>query len=151
MMIGVRTPRLRKVIPWELTRIIAASRGRIVPEILPGDPSRTYYTGEAIHRADEIEVWYPDLHGIPHRGIVHSLQNGPFGLIVNVIHNSKRGGGVVVSFADFEQGKLVHLRRRADSPEHADAIIARGDGAIRHPYHWRMANCEQFTDWCVSV
>jgi hypothetical protein len=138
------------VIPWEFTRIIAASRGRVVPVIPPSDPSRTYYTGEAIQRTDEIEIWYPDLHGIPHRGIVHSLQNGPFGVTVNVIHNSKRGGVCIVSFADFEQGKLINLRRRADSPEHADAIIARADSAIRHPYHWRMANCEQFTDWCYT-
>jgi len=139
------------VIPWALTRMMAASRGRVVPEIPPLDPPLTYYTGEQIQRADEIEIWYPELHGIPHRGIIHSIQSGPFGVSINVIHNSKRGGGVcIVSLPEFEQGKLVNLRRRAESPEHADDVIARAESAIRHPYHVTIANCEQFTDWCYT-
>ena len=111
-----------------------------------------YWTGEEIQRADEIEIFYPDLHGIPHRGIVHSFQTGPMGVTgVNVIHNSKRNGGVgFISFADFAQGSIVNVRRRAESPQHAAAIIARAESAIRHPYHWWLANCEHFTDWCYT-
>jgi len=111
-----------------------------------------YWTGEEIRRADEIEVFYPDLHGIPHRGIIHGVQVGPMGVTaINVIHNSKRDGGVsVVGFADFAGGNIVSLRRRAESPQHSDAIIARAESAIHHPYHWWLSNCEHFTDWCYT-
>lgn len=139
------------VVPWQLIRIGVQIRGRVAPMVPPSDlslRSLSYYTGELIQRADEIEIWYPEVHGIPHRGIIHSVQTGPMVTTVSAIHNSKRCGGVcIVSFADFEQGKLVNLRRRADSPEHADAIIARAESAIQHQYNWRMASCEQFTDW----
>jgi|SRR5579871_443902 len=111
-----------------------------------------YWTGEEIRKADEVEVFYPDLHGIPHRGIVYGFQVGPMGAIgIDVIHNSKRNGGVgFISFADFAQSSLVNLRRRAQSSQHADAISARAESAIHHPYHWWLANCEHFTDWCYT-
>ena len=142
--------RQEPVVPWELIQLGQRSRGRI-PHAEPSDTNTTYYTGETIQRADEIEVLYPDLHGIPHRGIVHSIQGAPEGTVVTVIHNSKRGGGVsYITFADFEQGKLVNLRRRAASPEHADRIIARAEWAYGHPYSWNSANCEHFTGWCYT-
>jgi hypothetical protein len=111
-----------------------------------------YWSGEEIHPADEVEVFYPDLHGIPHRGIIHTFQYGPMGITgMTVIHNSKRGGGVCfISLAEFAQGGPVNLRRRATSPQHAEEIIARAESAIYHPYHWWLANCEHFTDWVYT-
>jgi hypothetical protein len=141
------------VIPYQLTRILMPCRGGVAPAqgkmavqvLVP-----RYYTGELIQRADEIEVFYPDLHGIPHRGIVQSIQPGPMGNTITVIHKSKRDGVSFISFVDFEQGSLVNLRRRADSPPHADQIIERAESPIHEPYHWWLANCEHFTDWCYT-
>src|SRR5579871_690902 len=103
-----------------------------------------YWTGEEIRKADEVEVFYPDLHGIPHRGIVYGFQVGPMGAIgIDVIHNSKRNGGVgFISFADFAQSSLVNLRRRAQSSQHADAISARlrAPSTIPTTGGWRTAN-----------
>jgi Domain of unknown function (DUF1883)/Lecithin retinol acyltransferase len=142
------------VIPYQLIRITMQCRGRVAPtasEMAVQTLVPRYYTGELIQRADEIEVFYPDLHGIPHRGIIHSIQTGPMGSTITVIHKSKRDGGdSFISFADFEHGSLVNLRRRADSPQHADQIIERAESAIHEPYHWWLANCEHFTDWCYT-
>ncbi len=143
--------RVEAVLPWELIQLGQQSRGRLPLNEPPTDTLRTYYTGEAIQRADEVEVRYPNLLGIPHRGIVHSIQDGPEGTLVTVIHKSKRGGGVsYVGFPDFEQGQLVTLRRRAVSREHADQVIARAEWAEGDPYSWNLANCEHFTDWCYT-
>jgi hypothetical protein len=101
---------------------------------------------------DELEVSYPDLHGIPHRGLVYRLIEGPLGVqAVEIIHNSKRGGGVcVVSWEDFAQEQSVRLRRRPSSPEHARQIIALAESVKGHPYDAGKANCEHFTDWCYN-
>src|ERR1017187_9189980 len=58
------------ILPWQWIRKTVESRGRVAPVYPPSDTHRTYYTGELIQRADEIDVFYPDLHGIPHRGII---------------------------------------------------------------------------------
>ena len=62
-----------------------------------------YWIGGEVQRGDEFEVVYRDLHGIPHRGIIHSFQTGPMGVTgINVVHNSKRDGGVsFISFVDY--------------------------------------------------
>jgi hypothetical protein len=101
---------------------------------------------------DELEVFYPDLFGIPHRGVVYQLIEGPPGVeSIEIIHNSKRHGGVcVVSWDDFAQCQMVKLRRRPESPEHADQIIALAESIIGHLYDTAKANCEHFTDWCYS-
>lgn len=104
---------------------------------------------------DELEVFYPDLHGIPHRGLVYRLiEQEPFGVVgIEVIHNSKRGGGVcVVSWEEFAQGQPVNLRRRPTSAEHAKQILSLASHAhqARQSYIWNLANCEHFTDWCYN-
>lgn len=112
-----------------------------------------YSDGSQMMPGDELEVLYPDLHGIPHRGLVYRLvETDPFGIVgIEVIHNSKRSGGVcVVSWDEFAQGQTVRLRRRPASPEHACQILALGNSTQGHPYSWNVANCEHFTDWCYN-
>jgi hypothetical protein len=143
------------VIPYRLIRTTmqgCVGVNRVMPEIPAQRVALSYYTGEPIQVADEIEVFYQDLHGIPHRGIVHSFQVGPMGTTgIKVIHNSKRDGGVsFISFSDFAQGNPVNLRRRAASPRHTSQIIERAESAIHHPYNWWLSNCEHFTDWCYT-
>ena len=111
-----------------------------------------YSDGSLMSPGDELEVSYPDLHGIPHRGLVRRLIEGPLGVeAIEIIHNSKRGGGVcVVSWNDFAEGQTVHCRRRASSSDHAQQIIALADSVKGHPYNAATANCEHFTDWCYN-
>ena len=111
-----------------------------------------YSDGSLMASGDELEVFYPDLHGVPHRGLVYQFIDGRFGVeAVEVIHNSKRDGGVcVVSWDDFAQGQTVSLRRRPTSPDHARQIIALAESVRGHSYHAVHANCEHFTDWCYS-
>lgn len=111
-----------------------------------------YSDGTTMGIGDELEVSYPDLHGIPHRGLVYRLIEGPLGVrAVEIIHNSKRGGGVcVVNWEDFAQEQPVRLRRRPSSPEHANSIIALAESVKGHPYDAGKANCEHFTDWCYN-
>jgi hypothetical protein len=111
-----------------------------------------YSNGSLMGIGDELEVSYPDLHGIPHRGLVYRLIEGPLGVeAIEIIHNSKRSGGVcVVSWEDFAQGQVVRCRRRPSSPEHAQQIIALADSVKGHPYDAGKANCEHFTDWCYN-
>jgi hypothetical protein len=111
-----------------------------------------YSDGTLMGIGDELEVSYPDLHGIPHRGLVYRLIEGPLGVqTIEIIHNSKRGGGVcVVSWEDFAQGQPVRCRRRPSSTQHAQQIIALADRVKGHPYDAAKANCEHFTDWCYN-
>ncbi len=111
-----------------------------------------YSDGTPMGIGDELEVSYPDLHGIPHRGLVYRLIEGPDGVdAIEIIHNSKRGGGVsVVSWEDFAEGQMVRLRRRPSSPEHARQVIALAGSVKGHPYDTGVANCEHFTDWCYN-
>jgi hypothetical protein len=111
-----------------------------------------YSDGTLMGTGDELEVSYPDLHGIAHRGLVYRFIEGPLGVeAIEIIHNSKSGGGVcVVSWEDFAQGQPVRLRRRPSSPEHARQIIALADSVKGHPYDAGKANCEHFTDWCYN-
>jgi hypothetical protein len=112
----------------------------------------SYSDGSPMGIGDELEVSYPDLHGIPHRGLVYRLVEGPLGVeAIEVIHNSKRAGGVcVVSWDGFAQGQTVRLRRRPGSAEHAHQIIALAEKLKGHPYDAGNANCEHFTDWCYN-
>jgi hypothetical protein len=100
---------------------------------------------------DEIEVSYPDIHPIPHRGLIYRLTEGPFGVTgIEVVHNSKQPGVCVVSWNDFAQGQRVRLLRRPSSSEHRQAILARATANIGHPYNAAQANCEHFTDFCYN-
>ena len=112
----------------------------------------SYSDGSRMAPGDELEVFYPDLHGIPHRGLVYQLIEGPLGVeAIEIIHNSKRAGGVcVVSWDDFAQGQTVRLRRRPGSTEHAHQIIVLAEKLKHHPYDAGNANCEHFTDWCYN-
>lgn len=111
----------------------------------------SYSDGTPIGTGDELEVSYPDLHGIPHRGLVYRLTEGLGVKAIGIIHNSKLGGGVCfVNGEDFAQGQVVRLRRRPSSPEHAHRIIALAESALGHPYDIGKANCEHFTDWCYN-
>jgi hypothetical protein len=112
----------------------------------------SYSDGSRMAPGDELEVFYPDLHGIPHRGLVYQLIEGPLGVeAIEIIHNSKRAGGVcVVNWDDFAQGQPVKLRRRPESLEHARQIIALADSLKGHPYDAGKSNCEHFTDWCYN-
>lgn len=99
---------------------------------------------------DELEVSYPDIHPIPHRGLIYRLAYVPGGVEIHIIHNSKRSGVCVVRLPDFAQGQPVGLRRRPLSPEHAQAIIYRAECQLNHPYNVLSANCEHFTDFCYN-
>ncbi|MGA2186776.1 MAG: lecithin retinol acyltransferase family protein [Bryobacteraceae bacterium] len=71
--------------------------------------------------------------------------------MTEIIHSSKRGGGVcVVIWDDFAQGQPVCLRRRPSSPDHARQILALAESVKGHPYDATKANCEHFTDWCYN-
>jgi hypothetical protein len=112
-----------------------------------------YSDASPVTPGDEVEVFYPDLHGIPHRGLVYRLiGQEPFGVVtIDIIHNSKRGDGVsVVSWEEFAQGQPVRRRRRPASPEHTRQILALAESTTGHPYSWNAANCEHFTDWCYN-
>lgn len=98
---------------------------------------------------DELEVSYPDIHPIPHRGLIYRI-NGPSLADIEVVHNSKQPGVCVVSWNDFAQGQQVRLLRRPSSPEHQQAILARATTNIGHPYNAAQANCEHFTDFCYN-
>ena len=43
----------------------------------------SYSDGSLMAPGDELEVFYPDLHGIPHRGLVYRLIEGPLGVESN--------------------------------------------------------------------
>lgn len=107
--------------------------------------------GAPMQPGDEIEVSYPDIHPIPHRGLIYRLTEGPFGVTgIEVVHNSKQPGVCVVSWNDFAQGQRVRLLRRPSSSEHRQAILARATANIGHPYNAAQANCEHFTDFCYN-
>ena len=112
----------------------------------------SYSDGSRMAPGDELVVFYPDLHGIPHRGLVYQLFEGPLGVeAIEIIHNSERAGGVyVVSWDDFAQAQTVKLRRRPGSADHTRQIIALADKLKGHPYDAAKANCEHFTDWCYN-
>jgi hypothetical protein len=111
-----------------------------------------YANGKRMGIGDELVVFYPDLHGIPHRGLIYRFIEGPLGVeAIEIIHSSKGDGGVcVVSWNDFAQGQVVRCRRRPSSPEHARRIIALAESILGHPYDAGKANCEHFTDWCYN-
>ena len=90
----------------------------------------SYSDGTPIGTGDELEVSYPDLHGIPHRGLVYRLTEGLGVKAIGIIHNSKLGGGVCfVNGEDFAQGQVVRLRRRPSSPvSEKPAVITTGPG-----------------------
>ena len=98
---------------------------------------------------DEIEVSYPEIRPIRHRGLIHRCGPGPLDE-VEVIHSRKETGVCVVSWQDFAQGNEVRLLRRPTSPEHARLILERAITAIRSPYRLLNANCEHFTDSCYT-
>jgi hypothetical protein len=110
-----------------------------------------YSDGSPMSPGDELEVSYPDIRPIPHRGLIHRIHEGPYGVEgLDIIHNSKVGGGVcIVSVAGFSQGQEVRLRRRPASPEHAQAIVERAERLLGHPYTI-VTNCEHFTDFCYN-
>lgn len=108
--------------------------------------------GSPIQPGDEIEVRYPEIHPIPHRGLVSAIVESGLGVVdVQVAHNSKSQGGVcIVSWNQFSQGQPVKLLRRPSSVEHRIAILERARANIGHPYDGAAANCEHFTDYCYS-
>ncbi len=111
----------------------------------------TWSDGTLIGLGDELEVSYPDIRPIPHRGLVYSLIEEPLGVTdIEVVHNSKATGVCVVSWSDFAQGQHVCLLRRPSSPEHQQAILERATANLGHPYDEGKANCEHFTDFCYS-
>jgi hypothetical protein len=80
----------------------------------------------------EISVHYPDLN-INHRGIIYSVQWAGDGWRIQVIHNSKRGGGVcVVSLEEFENGNRSWISRSPRSEEHRAAILQNARNALSH-------------------
>ena len=100
---------------------------------------------------DELEVSYPDIHPIPHRGLIYRVVEIPFGVTeIEIVHNSKQSGVCVVSWNDFAQGQQVRLLRRPSSPEHQQAILARAAANSGHSYDAVAANCEHFTDFCYN-
>ncbi len=110
-----------------------------------------YSDGSPMSLGDELEVCYPDIRPIPHRGLICRFVRGSLGITdIEIIHNSKSAGGVcVVNFRDFAQGQQVRLRRRPLSGEHSVAILRRASAACGHPYEL-TSNCEHFTDWCYN-
>lgn len=111
----------------------------------------TWSDGVAMQPGDELEVSYPDIHPIPHRGLIYRLIEGPFGVRdVQVIHNSKQPGVCVVRWSDFAQGQHLRLLRRPSSAQHQQAILARAALNINQPYNMGTANCEHFTDFCYN-
>jgi len=111
-----------------------------------------YSDGSSMILGDELEVSYPDILPIFHRGLIYRFVEGPWGITgVQIIRNSKRLRGVcIVSWDEFSQGQQVCLRRRPASPEHASLILKRAEGLLQHPYDLLSANCEHFTDICYN-
>jgi hypothetical protein len=78
----------------------------VEPEVLVTlirQPQLCYSDGSPVSPGDELEVSYPDIWPIPHRGLICRFPGGPWGITdIEIIHNSKSGGGVdVVTLADF--------------------------------------------------
>jgi hypothetical protein len=114
-------------------------------------PCPLYSDGTAITPGDELLVYYPDLHGIPHRGLVYRLiEASPGVFVIEIAHSSKQGGVCIVTFENFAQGQAVQLRRRPFSAEHASQIVERAASAFGYPYNALTSNCEHFTDWCYN-
>lgn len=115
-------------------------------------PPLMWSNGAPIEPGDELEVSYPDLHGIPHRGLVYSVPRYAAATLadIEVIHSGKRGGVCIVNWEAFEQGQQVRLRRKPTSAGHAHQILSLAASALNHPYSWHEANCEHFTSWCYS-
>jgi Lecithin retinol acyltransferase len=111
-----------------------------------------YSDGSPVAQGDELEVSYPDIRPLPHRGLIYRFVEGSLGITdIEVIHSSKSGGGVcVVGWADFARQQQVRLRRRPLSPEHARQILQLATTALGDPYDALAANCEHFTDWCYN-
>lgn len=110
-----------------------------------------YSDGTPMEPGDELEVAYPDIHPIPHRGLICRLVEGPSGVTeIEIIHNSKSPGVCIVGWNTFAQGQEVRLLRRPFSPEHALAILHRAASLMGHPYNMLSSNCEQFTDFCYN-
>ena len=55
-----------------------------------------------IQPGDEIEVSYPDIRPIPHRGIIKCILT-PSEDGIEIVHNSKKDGVCVVSYREFAQ------------------------------------------------
>jgi len=98
---------------------------------------------------DEIEVSYPEIRPIPHRGLIHRCGPGRLDEI-EVIHNSKQPGVCVVTWQDFAKGNVVRLRRQPFSVEHSRLILKRAITLIGHSYDPLFGNCEHFTDFCYN-
>ena len=114
-------------------------------------PEPCYLDGSPMRPGDELEVSYPDIRPIPHRGLIYSVSQGPWGAYeIAIVHNTKQGGVRVVSWAEFAQGQPVRLRRRPVSAEHARLILDRATRLLYHPYDLWRANCEHFTDFCYN-
>jgi hypothetical protein len=113
-------------------------------------PSTCYSDGSPISPGDELEVSYPDIQPIPHRGLVYRLVDHGWAVGIDIIHKGKLPGVCIVSLGDFAQGQEVRLRRRPESPGHARQIIERAERQLHQPYNVLLANCEHFTDSCYS-
>lgn len=115
-------------------------------------PQFYYLDGSPVTAGDELEVSYPDIRPVPHRGLIYRSVEGSRDITdIEIIHNSKSSGGVcVVGGADFARNQEVRLRRRPLSPEHAQEVLQRATTALGHPYDALAANCEHFTDWCYN-
>jgi hypothetical protein len=115
-------------------------------------PQFYYLDGSPVTPGDELEVSYPEIRPVPHRGLIYRFVEGSRDIAgIEIIHNSKSSGGVcVVGGADFARNQEVRRRRRPLSPEHAEEILQRATTALGHPYDALAANCEQFTDWCYN-
>jgi hypothetical protein len=114
-------------------------------------PALCYSDGSPISPGDELEVSYPDIRPIPHRGLVYRLVDRGWGVVgIDIIHKGKLPGVCIVSLPDFAQGQEVRLRRRPESSEHAQQIIERAERQLHQPYNVLFANCEHFTDSCYS-
>lgn len=110
-----------------------------------------YSDGTPMAPGDELEVGYPDIQPIPHRGLIGRIVEGPYGVTdIEIVHNSKSPGVCVVGWNDFAQGQEVRLLRQPFSTEHAMAILQRAASLIGHPYNMLSSNCEQFTDFCYN-
>lgn len=114
-------------------------------------PSLCYSDGSPITPGDELEVSYPDIRPILHRGLIYRLADGPWAAAgIDIIHNGKLPGVCIVSHSEFAKGQEVRLRRRPDSPEHAQQILHRAESLLSQPYSALSANCEHFTDFCYN-
>jgi len=101
----------------------------------------------------ELEVRYPDLGNVPHRGIVRYVFWNGYKWDVRVAHNSKTSRGVgIVSVEQFAQGNPIKVLRTPSSGEQQNVILQRVDSAIAAGvrYYLLVGNCEHFSTWCYT-